>query len=46
MLKWAAETATRHSLSYTYAEGFQRIVLVSDQERPAEAAAVEAQTED
>jgi LmbE family N-acetylglucosaminyl deacetylase len=43
MLKWAAETATRHNLGYLYAEGFQRIVLVSDEERPPEALAVEEQ---
>jgi LmbE family N-acetylglucosaminyl deacetylase len=45
MLKWAAETATRHKLDFKYAEGFQRIVLESDEEKPAEAAAVEAQAE-
>jgi LmbE family N-acetylglucosaminyl deacetylase len=43
MLKWAEVTARRHELGYQYAEGFQRVVLVSEQERPAEAAAVEAQ---
>ena len=46
MLKWAAETATRHKLGFKYAEGFQRIVLVSDEDRPAEAAAIEAQSEE
>jgi LmbE family N-acetylglucosaminyl deacetylase len=45
MLKWAKETAARHDLGYEYAEAFQRIVLVSEQERPGEAAAVETQTE-
>jgi LmbE family N-acetylglucosaminyl deacetylase len=45
MLKWAEEAATRHQLEFKYAEGFQRIVLVSEQERPAEVAALEAQTE-
>jgi LmbE family N-acetylglucosaminyl deacetylase len=45
MLKWAAETATRHKLDFKYAEGFQRIVLESDGEKPAEAAAVETQAE-
>ena len=45
MLKWAEDTATRHKLEYRYAEGFQRIVLVSEQERTPEAAAVEAQAE-
>jgi LmbE family N-acetylglucosaminyl deacetylase len=43
MLKWAEETATQHHLSYKYAEAFQRIVLVSEQERPSEAPTVEAQ---
>ncbi len=46
MLKWAAETATKHKLDFKYAEGFQRIVLVSDDERPAEASAIEAQSEE
>jgi LmbE family N-acetylglucosaminyl deacetylase len=46
MVKWAEETAKRHELDYQYAEGFQRVVLVSEQERPAEAAAVEAQADD
>ncbi|HET6316140.1 MAG TPA: PIG-L deacetylase family protein [Chloroflexota bacterium] len=46
MLKWASEEASRHQLGYQYAESFQRIVLVSDEEKPAEAAAVEAQTEE
>ena len=41
MIKWAADTATRHNLPYQYAESFQRIVLVSEQERPSEIAAVE-----
>ncbi len=44
MLKWAAETATRHNLGYQYAEAFQRIILVSDEARPTEAAAVEEST--
>jgi LmbE family N-acetylglucosaminyl deacetylase len=43
--RWAEEEATRHQLGYRYAEGFQRIVLLSEQERPSEAAAMEAQTE-
>ncbi len=47
MLKWASEEASRHQLGYQYAEGFQRIVLISeDAEKPAEAAAVEAQAEE
>lgn len=46
MLKWAEDEARRHSLAYRFAEGFQRIVLVAEQERPAEAAAVEAQAEE
>ncbi|MDQ3809101.1 MAG: PIG-L family deacetylase [Chloroflexota bacterium] len=46
MLKWASEEATRRHLQYRHAEGFQRIVLVSEQEKPAEAAAVEAQAEE
>jgi len=44
ILKWAAETATRHNLGYQYTEGFQRIVLITDEPRPTEAQAVEAQT--
>ena len=43
ILKWASETATRHNLGYQYTEGFQRIVLESD-EHPPEAQAIEAQT--
>jgi LmbE family N-acetylglucosaminyl deacetylase len=46
MLKWAEDAASRHKLGYQYAEGFQRIVLVNEQERPAEAAALEAQSEE
>jgi LmbE family N-acetylglucosaminyl deacetylase len=46
MLKWAAEEAERHKLGYQYAEGFQRIVLISEPEKPAEAAAVETQVEE
>ena len=46
MLKWAEETATRHNLGFKYAEGFQRIVLVREQERPTEAAALETQSEE
>jgi LmbE family N-acetylglucosaminyl deacetylase len=43
---WAEDEAQRHNLGYRYAEGFQRIVLVGEQERPAEAAAMETQTEE
>jgi LmbE family N-acetylglucosaminyl deacetylase len=43
MTKWATETATRHQLGFKYAEGFQRIVLESEQERPPEAAALDAE---
>jgi LmbE family N-acetylglucosaminyl deacetylase len=46
MTKWAEETAQRHSLGYPYAEAFQRIILEGEQERPAEAAAVETQTDE
>lgn len=46
MFKWAEDEASRRELGYQYAEGFQRIVLVSEQERPSEAAAVEAQAEE
>ena len=46
MTKWATETASRHELGFKYAEGFQRIVLESEQERPAEAAALESQSEE
>ena len=45
MTKWAADTAKRHQLGFEYAEGFQRIVLESEQERPAEAGALETQNE-
>jgi LmbE family N-acetylglucosaminyl deacetylase len=45
MLKWAEDTARRHNLEFKYAEGFQRIVLVHEQETSPEAAAVEAQAE-
>jgi LmbE family N-acetylglucosaminyl deacetylase len=45
MLKWAEDAATRHNLGFKYGEGFQRIVLVAEQERPSEAAAVETQAE-
>jgi LmbE family N-acetylglucosaminyl deacetylase len=44
MLKWAEESARNHGLSYKYAEGFQRIVLV--REESPEAAALEAQSAD
>jgi LmbE family N-acetylglucosaminyl deacetylase len=52
MLKWASDEATRRKLPYQYAEGFQRIVLSAEEERsedegrPAEAAALEVQTEE
>ncbi|HLZ25748.1 MAG TPA: PIG-L deacetylase family protein [Chloroflexota bacterium] len=39
ILKWAAETATRHNLGYQYTEGFQRIILERD-DKPPEAAAI------
>ena len=42
VIKWASETATRQELDFTYAEGFQRIVLESEQ---SDVAAVEAQRE-
>ncbi len=45
MLKWAEETATRHNLTYKYAEAFQRIVLESEQEPPTEASTVESQSD-
>jgi LmbE family N-acetylglucosaminyl deacetylase len=45
-IKWASEEATKRELGYEYAEGFQRIVLQSDDaEKPAEAEAVEAQAD-
>jgi LmbE family N-acetylglucosaminyl deacetylase len=44
MLEWAAEAAIRHNLGFKYAEGFRRIVLIADEERPAEAAALETQS--
>jgi LmbE family N-acetylglucosaminyl deacetylase len=47
MLKWASDEATRRQLPYQYAEGFQRIVLISEEEgKPSEAAALEVQTEE
>jgi LmbE family N-acetylglucosaminyl deacetylase len=46
MLKWAEDTASRHNLDFKYAEGFQRIVLVTEQELPSEAAALETQSEE
>jgi LmbE family N-acetylglucosaminyl deacetylase len=47
MLKWASDEATRRKLPYQYAEGFQRIVIISEDEgRPSEAAALEVQTEE
>jgi LmbE family N-acetylglucosaminyl deacetylase len=46
MLKWAQEAAERHNLGFKYAEGFQRIVLLSEQVRPSEAVAVETQAEE
>ncbi len=43
--RWAEEGARVHNLPYKYAEGFQRIVIVSEEpERPPEAEAVEVQT--
>jgi LmbE family N-acetylglucosaminyl deacetylase len=45
MTKWAQETASRNQLSYAYAEGFQRVVLESEGERPPEAVAIETQTD-
>ncbi len=45
--RWAEEEARQHGLPYRYAEGFQRVVIVSDEPpRPPEAEALEAQTED
>jgi hypothetical protein len=45
--KWAEEEAQRHGLPYRCAEGFQRVVLHSEEpERPPEAEALEAQAED
>ncbi len=46
MLKWASETATKHKLDFKYAEAFQRIVLESDEDKPPEAEAIEAQAEE
>ncbi len=44
--RWAQEAARARGLPFAYAEGFQRIVIVSDEpERPTEAEAVEAQAE-
>lgn len=44
VLKWAAETASTHTLGYQYAEAFQRVVLMRDEARPTEAAAVAEST--
>ena len=46
MLKWAEDTASKHQLGYKYAEGFQRIVLESEQRTGAEVAAMDAQAEE
>jgi LmbE family N-acetylglucosaminyl deacetylase len=45
MENWAVEAAKQHNLGYRYAEGFQRIVLAGEGDRPAEAEAMEAQAE-
>jgi LmbE family N-acetylglucosaminyl deacetylase len=45
MTKWAADAARRSNLGYSYAEGFQRIVLEGEQQQTPESAAVETQTE-
>jgi LmbE family N-acetylglucosaminyl deacetylase len=46
LTRWAEEEVRRHKLEYRYAEGFQRIVLVGEQERPSEVAAMETQTQE
>ena len=46
IMKWAEESAARHDGGFKYAESFQRIVLLAEQERPPEAVAVEAQAEE
>jgi LmbE family N-acetylglucosaminyl deacetylase len=46
MLKWGEDTASKSPLECKYAEGFQRIVLEGEQAVGAEAAAMEAQTEE
>jgi len=46
MPKWASEEAERHKLGYQYAEGFQRIVLIAEEAKGAEAAAMDAQAEE
>ena len=43
--KWASEEAERRQLGFQYVEGYQRIVIVGEEEEPAAAAAVEAQAE-
>ena len=43
--KWATEEAQRRQLGYQYVEGYQRIVIVREEEETPEAAAVEAQAE-
>jgi LmbE family N-acetylglucosaminyl deacetylase len=45
MTRWAEESVSRHNLPYRYAEGFHRVVMVTEAEQPAEAAAVETQAE-
>jgi hypothetical protein len=42
MLKWAEAAGKRSQLGFRYAEGFQRIVLMSDEEKPPEAETTEA----
>jgi len=46
MLKWAEEESAKHKLEFKFSEGFQRIVLEGEQERGAEAGAMEAQAEE
>jgi LmbE family N-acetylglucosaminyl deacetylase len=45
MIRWATEAARKHELPFDFAEGFQRIVLESEQQQAPEAAAIEAQAE-
>jgi LmbE family N-acetylglucosaminyl deacetylase len=43
MLKWAEAAGKRSQLGFRYAEGFQRIVLMSDEEKPPEAGIAEVE---
>jgi LmbE family N-acetylglucosaminyl deacetylase len=45
MRQWGAAAAARAEQGWTYAEGFQRVVLYAHEDEPTEAAAVEVQAQ-